>query len=125
MNITQVLTISDNAFTKQLSAWAQNMSIEVIHCDIKNENSIDAVDGVIIFHENHNIDKNFSELLSQFDLKGKPVGKIDINGTLTAAISNISLWREKNKCKRILFLGNESMTTNPNLERFVAQLENI
>lgn len=125
MNITQVLTISDDAFSKMMAKWAENMSLEVIRYDSKEEESLSTFDGIILLHENHSIDKHISEQLNFFDAKGKAVGKIDINGTLSAAMSNISLWREKNKCKKILFLGNENVAKNANVERFLEELKGI
>ena len=67
-------------------------------------------------------DKEIAELRDIFDHKQKPVHKIDINGTLMVGVSNLDLWIERNKCKKVLIIGAESLIENPNLERYLERL---
>jgi hypothetical protein len=50
------------------------------------------------------------------------VHKIDINGTLMVGVSNLDLWIERNKCKKVLIIGADSLIENPNLERYLERL---
>lgn len=122
MRVTQ-LYFEDNAFGKTISAWAESIGIETIKLDPKNDGQIEEVDGLLLFHENHDIDKVRHELLSIFEHKQRGISKIDINGTLSVAVSNFSLWLERNKCKSLLATGSEELIQNPNLERFLEQLK--
>ena len=49
----------------------------------------------------------------------KPTLNIDINGTLMVAVSNLDLWVERNRCKKIMIIGSNDLVKNPNLDRFL------
>jgi hypothetical protein len=49
----------------------------------------------------------------------KPTLNIDINGTIMVAVSNLDLWVERNRCKKIMMIGSNDLLKNPNLERFL------
>jgi hypothetical protein len=121
MKVDNIYLLPDSKFSKHISNWILNSHIEISefkkHIGQENE-----IDGLIIFTENQSIDKDSNELRDIFDKKQKPVQKLDINGTLNVAVSNFTFWLERNNCKNILVIGNDSLTTNPNLDRL---LENI
>jgi hypothetical protein len=79
---------------------------------------IEAIDGVVLFHENHNFDKHIAELRDLFDKRQVATHKIDMSGTMNVALSHLSLFFERIKCKNVLFLGSESLKDNPKLEIF-------
>jgi len=122
MKVTQIY-FEDTAFGKTISNWAESIGIEIIKFDHKNDHQFDGIEGLLLFHENHDIDKAQHELLSVFEHKQRAISKIDINGTLSVAVSNFSLWLERNKCKTLLATGSDELTKNPNLERFLEQLK--
>ena len=49
----------------------------------------------------------------------KPTLHIDINGTIMVAISNLDLWIERNRCKKIMIIGSNELVKNPSLDRFL------
>ncbi len=122
MKVTQ-LYFEDSTFGKAISDWAEGIGIETVKFDHKTEEQLDQIDGLLLFHENHDIDKGQQELLAAFEQKQRGISKIDINGTLSVAVSNFSLWLDRNKCKTILATGSDALTKNPNLERFLEQLK--
>ncbi len=122
MKITQVY-FEDNNFGKEMSSWAESMGIEGIKFDSKNDIHLNQIDGLILFHENHGIQKSQNEWLSIFEGRQRGISKIDINGTLSVAISNFSLWMDRNRCKSILAIGSEDLVKNVNLERFLNELK--
>lgn len=122
MKVTQ-LYFEDNAFGKTISNWAESIGIETVKFDPKNDDQLDLIEGLLLFHENHDIDKGQQELLSVFEHKQRGISKIDINGTLSVATSNFSLWLERNKCKTLLATGADELIKNLNLERFLEQLK--
>ena len=58
-----------------------------------------------------------------YDRKHIPTQKIDINGTLQVAMNSFRMWADKNKCKRVLILGDNDLVKNENLERFFSNLK--
>ncbi len=122
MKVTQ-LYFEESTFGKTIADWAEGIGIETVKFDHKTEEQLDQIDGLLLFHENHDIDKGQQELLAAFEQKQRGISKIDINGTLSVAVSNFSLWLDRNKCKTILATGSDALTKNPNLERFLEQLK--
>ncbi|TXI88348.1 MAG: hypothetical protein E6Q37_00225 [Crocinitomicaceae bacterium] len=122
MKVTQ-LYFEDTTFGKTISSWAESIGIETIKFDSKKEQQLESIQGLLLFHENHDIDRAQQELLSIFEHSQRGISKIDINGTLSVATSNFSLWLDRNKCKVILATGADELTKNPNLERFLEQLK--
>jgi len=78
----------------------------------------DRTDSLLIFNQNQELTPEIQEIKTAYDKQQKPVHKIDINGTLMVGVSNLDLWVETNKCRRILVLGAEELVTNHNLERY-------
>lgn len=122
MKVTK-LYIEETTFGKTISNWAESIGIETVKFDHKTEEQLNEIDGLLLFHENHDIDKVQQELLLAFEQKQRGISKIDINGTLSVAVSNFSLWLDRNKCQTILVTGADVLTKNPNLERFLEQLK--
>ena len=116
--------LKDNSrFSNYLTSWVNELNIEVLEFSSKNEDSEEGIDGLVIFTENQEVDKEILDIRSIFDKNQKPVHKIDINGTLMVGVSNLELWIERNGCKKVLFLGSDVMLDNPNLERYLANLK--
>lgn len=122
MKITQ-LYFEDTTFGKEMSSWAESMGIEGIKYDPKNDVDLEQIDGLVLFHENHAIGKSQNEWLSIFEGKQRGISKIDVNGTLSVAASNFSLWLDRNRCKSVLAIGSEELVKNVNMERFLNELK--
>jgi len=88
--------------------------------EVFNESAeqIEAIDGVVLFHENHNFDRHIAELRDLFDKRQVATHKIDMSGTMNVALSHLSLFFDRIKCKNVLFLGSENLKDNPKLEIF-------
>lgn len=100
-----------------ISEWANNNGLEVEEVSL-TENYADGINGLIIFNQNGDIEKEVVEVRNAFDSKSKPVHRIDINGTLMVGVSNFDLWLERNGCVNVLMLGSDSLLENGNLNRF-------
>lgn len=79
---------------------------------------IESVDGVVLFHENHNFDKPVAELRDLFEQRQIAMHKVDLSGTMNVALSHLSLFFERTKCKKVIFLGSDNLKDNPKLELF-------
>lgn len=123
MNIKEIFTAEGSTFGQTISNWAEGLNSAIQHIDIKSNEHFEDVDGLVIFHENHDITKSNQEVLAIFEAKQRAISKIDINGTLMVAVSNFSLWMERNKCKSLLIIGSDELLKNPNLERFLDKLK--
>ncbi len=123
MKIDKFFLQTHTKFAKSLAIWAQELNVEVVDFHDINLEQIDQVDGLLIFTENQTIEREASELRDLFDLKQRPIQKIDINGTLVVGISNFTFWLERNNCKKILVIGSDHLLENPNLERFLSNIK--
>jgi hypothetical protein len=123
MKIDIIFLQTHTKFAKALSDWAQDMDLEIVDFHERNLEEIDQMDGLLIFNENQTIEKEAAELRDIFDLKQRPIQKIDINGTLVVGISNFTFWLERNNCKKILVVGSDHLLENPNLERFLSNIK--
>lgn len=85
---------------------------------VESAEQIEVIDGVVLFHENHNFDKQVAELRDLFDQRQVAMHKIDLSGTMNVALSHLSLFLDRTKCKNVLFLGSENLKDNPKLEVF-------
>lgn len=83
-----------------------------------DESQVEFIDGVVLFHDNHNFDKSVAELRDLFELRQVAMHKIDLSGTLNVALSHLSLFFDRTKCKKPLFLGSENLKDHPKLEIF-------
>jgi hypothetical protein len=102
--------------------WANERNYTILEFSDKNDEADAGIDGLVIFNENQEVDRDILEVREMFDNKQKPVHKIDINGTLMVGISNLDLWIERNRCKKVLFIGADSLIGNVNLERYLQNL---
>jgi hypothetical protein len=123
MKLNKILLRSNSKFSVVLNTWANEKGYEVEDFDDKTENPTEGVDGLVIFTQNQTIDKEILEFRDMFDHRQKPVHKIDINGTLIVGISNLDLWIERNKCKKVLFIGADNLLENMNLVRYMEHLK--
>jgi len=119
MNLETIYVISDNKFGKYIAEWAGSKKVEVITTQQKNSNLFDLVDGVVIFHENHNFRKEDLETQDVLNENNRAVHKVDLNGTLSATNSNFIMWLERNKPKSLLFLADDAVIKNNNLSAFL------
>lgn len=123
MKLDKIFLKSNSRFSQQLTAWAGERNLLVDEFSEKSEDALDGIDGLVIFSENQTVDKDLLDLREKFDGQQKPVHKIDINGTLMVGVSNLDLWIERNRCKKVLFVGADSLINNPNLERYLLSLK--
>jgi hypothetical protein len=123
MKIDCIYLKSNSKFGQFLSPWLQERNLTSADYKNKIEEADEGIDGIVIFSENQEVDKEDEDLKNAFDRRQKPVHKIDINGTLMVAVSNLDLWLERNRCKKVLFVGDEALVKNPNLERLFNQLK--
>ncbi len=123
MKIDRFYLQSHTKFAKSLADWAQEFPLEIVDFHERNLEVIDQMDGLLIFTENQTIEKEASDLREIFDLKQKPIQKIDINGTLVVGVSNFTFWLERNNCKNILVVGSDHLLENPNLDRFLSNIK--
>ena len=123
MKLDKIFLKSNSRFSQELTAWAGQLNLLVDEFTEKGEDALDGIDGLVIFSENQTVDKDLLELREKFDGQQKPVHKIDINGTLMVGVSNLDLWIERNRCKKVLFVGSDSLVSNTNLERYLLSLK--
>lgn len=119
MNLETIYVVSDNKFGKYIAEWAGSKKVEVITTQQKNSNLFNLVDGVVIFHENHNFRKEDLETQDVLNENNRAVHKVDLNGTLSATNSNFIMWLERNKPKSLLFLADDAVIKNNNLSAFL------
>jgi len=123
MKLNKILLRANSKFSVVLNTWATEKGYETEDFDEKAENPTEGVDGLVIFTQNQTIEREIGDFRDLFDHKQKPVHKIDINGTLMVGISNLDLWVERNKCKKVLFIGADNLLENMNLVRFMEHLK--
>jgi hypothetical protein len=123
MKLDKIFLKNNSRFTHLLSAWANDRNYQLDEYSDKSEGSDEGIDGLVIFTENQEMDKDLNEIRSYFDNNQKPVHKIDINGTMMAGVSNLELWVERNRCKKVLFIGAETLLENANLERYLMNIK--
>lgn len=118
MKLDTIFLKNNTRFSQYIAHWATEKNIQLAEFSDKSEESDEGIDGLVIFNENQELDKEQAETRAHFDNKQKPVHKIDINGTLMVGVSNLDLWIERNRCKKVLLLGADSLLENPNLDRY-------
>tara|TARA_B100000508_G_scaffold137355_1_gene131599 strand:- start:118548 stop:118922 length:375 start_codon:yes stop_codon:yes gene_type:complete len=122
MTIRTVYVIEDNKFGKSITEWTEGKRIEAVPVDQKNNDLVDDVDAIVVFHENHNFSKEDEETHEYLTENNKPGYKVDINGTLAATNSNFTMWLERNRPKSLLILGQDDVAKNPNFKRFLESI---
>lgn len=123
MKLDKIYLKNNTKFSQYLTEWANEKKYPVAEYSDKNEDPDTGIDGLVIFNENQEVDRDISDIRTIFDNRQKPVHKIDINGTLMVGISNLDLWIERNGCKNVLFIGADSLLENVNLERYLTNLK--
>lgn len=121
MKIAKVYIRKESVFGQRINQWAIDHNLDCIEV-AGTEEEVERIDGLVIFNQNQDVAKEILDIRSIFDHHQKPVQRIDINGTLAAGVSNFALWLERNRCQNILLLGAESLIENPNLERYLDNL---
>lgn len=122
MKIEHIYLSGQNGFTDVLNSWAEGRGMTVNFIDLKEDILLAKVDAVVVFHENHNLQKEDEDVHGLLVKNNKPGHKIDINGTLAATKSNFAMWIERNKPNSLLVLGANEIIKNPNLQRFLDKL---
>lgn len=116
----QQLTIfleEKTAFTTTIETTLLDKGFNVEHIDPLSDDDI-PVDALVIFHDNHNLDKHIVEIRDHFEKHQIATHKIDLSGTLNVAISHLGLFLERIKSKKVLFIGSPSLKDHPKLEVF-------
>lgn len=122
MKLKKVFIKPGSEFGSLIADWAASNHLEVE--ELALEDGFDKrVDGLVIFNQNSDIDKECFDVRKVFDDSLKPVQRIDINGTLMVGVSNFSLWLERNGCTNILCIGAENLKENPNLSRYFESMK--
>lgn len=122
MKVKHVFIKPNTAFSLRLAEWAISNNIECVDASFE-EDFEENIDGLVIFNQNQDVEKELLEVRKSFDDRQKPVQRIDINGTLMVGVSNFSLWLERNGCTNILMIGSDDLCQNPNLERYLSHLK--
>ena len=123
MKLDKIYLKTNSRFSEFLNLWATDNNYSVADFSEKNDDSDEGIDGLVIFNENQEVDRDILDIRAVFDNHQKPVHRIDINGTLMVGISNLDLWIERNSCKKVLFIGADVLVENPNLERYITNLK--
>lgn len=119
MNLNSIYIKADSDFSKFLNEWALNNDVEILNYDQK---SSDFPEGLLLINANQDIDRDHLDIHTFFDKKHIPTQKIDVNGTLQVAVSNMEIWLNNFKCKNILILGSDTLLKNENLNRFFTRI---
>lgn len=122
MKLRKIFIKPGTAFGALIADWAVMNQLEVEELTI-DEGFDKVVDGLVIFNQNSDMDKDILDIRKVFDDSLKPVQRIDINGTLMVGVSNFSLWLERNGCVNVLFLGADNLKDNPNLVRYLETMK--
>lgn len=123
MQFKEIYIIEENEFSKLLRDWSEKIRLKVNTVESNNDELHEKVQGIVIFHENHDISKEAEDIANDFDKRNIATHKVDINGTVTATVTNLNMWIERNSCQKILVLAESSVSKNENLTRFLEKLE--
>lgn len=105
------------AFTTTIETTLLEKGFAVEQIDATAEGDI-PVDALVIFHDNHNLDKRTIEIRDLYEKHQIATHKIDLSGTLNVALSHLSLFLERIKSKKVLFIGAPSLKDHPKMEIF-------
>lgn len=123
MNLETLYVEEENKLGSVIAKWAEEMRIQVAPKPQKTSELIRSVDGVVLFHENHNFSREDEEIVDLLNKNNKSAHKVDINGTLSATNSNFNMWLERNKPNTLLILGESIVGENGNLTKFLEGIE--
>jgi hypothetical protein len=121
MNLIKIYTLGDSQFAQRIAGWCRQNKID-FHAFSKEEKVNGDFDGLVIFHEDHNLDAVELDMRKDFEKKLKPIHKIDVNGTKQVSISHFGLWLERNGCKELLMVGNEKLINNDSFESLLQKM---
>ncbi|MEN9304525.1 MAG: hypothetical protein RL264_2954 [Bacteroidota bacterium] len=119
MKVDKIYLKAGSKFSERVYEWSVSRCNDLVSVQDKLADAYETFDSLLIFNENQTLNREISELKTIFDKQQRPVHKIDINGTLMVGRSNLELWVEQAKCKRLLVIGGDELVKNPNLERFI------
>lgn len=119
MKVTKVYVQTNSSFAEKITEWLQKKKIDVLTFSEKEDNALKVIDGLVVFNESKFLPKEIEEMEKVAKNNQKPTLNIDINGTIMVAISNLDLWIERNRCKKIMIIGSNELAKNPNLDRFL------
>jgi hypothetical protein len=122
MKVDRIYVKGGSKFSDLVSKWAEDKSNEIIIVSDKFNELFEEMDSLLIFNENQNIGKEILDIKAFFDKQQKASHKIDINGTLMVGLSNLELWIERTKAKRMYIVGTEELLQNPNFERYITAI---
>lgn len=120
MKVTKVYVQTDSTFSVKIAEWLEKKKIDVLTFSSKEDNALKVIDGLVIFNESKFLPKDIDDMERTAKSNQKPTLNIDINGTLMVAVSNLDLWVERNRCKKIMMIGSDDLAKNPNLDRFLS-----
>lgn len=123
MNLKTIYLRPENALSNLLKVWAERDGLNVLFAEDKISD-LD-IDGLIILTNNLDMTREDDELIAHFDKQHVPARKVDLNGTLQVAANGLDLWMKNNKCQRIAILGEENVTKNENLDRFLDRIRSL
>ena len=121
MKLETIYLKPNSLFSTHIGEWANNLGINVVEHEFKIGDQ--EADGLLLINENQDIDKETYAIHEFFDDKHLPTQKIDINGTLQVAISNIDMWFQNFKCKNIFIVGDDELIKNDSLDRFLNRVK--
>jgi hypothetical protein len=122
MTLETIYLKDGGRFSEYITEWAEAKGIQTVSFEYRPDGDIEP-QGLLLVNENQDIRRDIGEVYAIFDRKHIPTQKIDINGTLQVAINSFRMWADKNKCKRVLILGDDDLVKNENLERFFSNLK--
>lgn len=122
MNINKLYLINENDFTAAIQNWAIGASFE--HIEPANLNNMleESIDGAVVFHVNHNFNKEIVDKLKLLENHNLSLHKVDINGTIAATVSNLEMWLDRNRPKNVLVMGCNDVAKSDNLNKFLLNL---
>ncbi len=120
MKVTKVYVQTNSVFAEKISEWLKKKRIDVLTFSEKEDNALKVIDGLVVFNESKSLPKDIDEMEQIAKNNQKPTLNIDINGTLMVAFSNLDLWIERNRCKKIMIIGSNDLVKNSNLDRFLS-----
>ena len=106
LHIQTIFIEEKTAFAATMYNWLVESGFNVVPFDNSQEQA-EKIDAVVLFHENHNFDR--LQVASH---------KIDLSGTMNVALSHLSLFFDRTKCKNVLFLGSDNLKNHPKLAVF-------
>ena len=120
MKVTKVYVQTNSVFAEKISEWLKKKRIDILTFSEKEDNALKVIDGLVVFNESKSLPKDIDEMEQIAKNNQKPTLNIDINGTLMVAVSNLDLWIERNRCKKIMIIGSNDLVKNSNLDRFLS-----